>query len=91
MPHIHRQPAASDPTHVISTNYKQINSALDVIQRATRILTKKMSNKRSPLETRSFKNKETPTSRELPSNIEVSFSEPSEGKPGCVYFCHVLL
>ena len=41
-PDIHRQPAGSDPTHVISANYKQINSTLDVIQRATKILHKKI-------------------------------------------------
>lgn len=38
---IHRQPAVSEPTHVIPTNHKQINSTLDVIQRATKILKKK--------------------------------------------------
>ena len=38
---IRRQPAVSGPTHVISTNYKQINSTLYVIHRATKILNKK--------------------------------------------------
>lgn len=43
MPSNHKQPAVSDPMHVISTNYNQINSTLDVMQRPTKILSKKIS------------------------------------------------
>lgn len=81
---IHRQPA-----HVNSTNYNQINSTLDVMQRATKILSKKLHTNFYFWKHITLRVKKKSTSGELPKHYRCALLIAVTGKPGCIYFCHL--